>query len=243
MRALLERAFMTDDPQNNEPSDDDDDQGCDASSQEDEDDRSCDVSSHDDTDDQGCDVSGQISDETPTEYTDEDKTPGVFNPVIISSDDFIPDQDMFCIKTHDDDDHEDDLDDVSYGNDYEEHHKIEIINYEFKSFLQRETKEMTQVVTKYDDRSPMVTHIVPKKRFEFDNFRKKVRVPYKTKKCMAQKNIVNRKSFHHRHINKIKSQLLNCKYCYSKFKKQFFLPKFKFWKFYKKTLDCFFYSY
>ncbi|KAJ8715174.1 hypothetical protein PYW08_005155 [Mythimna loreyi] len=225
----------TDDPQDNEPSDDDDDRGCDVSSQEDEDDQGCDVSSHDDTGDQGCDVGGQIDDNT--EYTDEDKTPGVFNPCITISSDFIPDKDTFVTIT------QDDHDEVSYRNDYEEHHKLEIINCEFIGFLQKE-KEMTQVVTKYDDRSPVMKHKVPKKRFESNMSRKKDRVPGKIKRCMAQKSMVNRKSLHLRHLKEIKSHVSNCKYYCTKFKKQFFLPKFKFWKFYKKKLlDSIFYNY
>ncbi|KAJ8728273.1 hypothetical protein PYW08_016658 [Mythimna loreyi] len=225
----------TDDPQDNEPSDDDDDRGCDVSSQEDEDDQGCDVSSHDDTGDQGCDVGGQIDDNT--EYTDEDKTPGVFNPCITISSDFIPDKDTFVTIT------QDDHDEVCYRNDYEEHHKLEIINCEFKGFLQKE-KEMTQVVTKYDDRSPVMIHKVPKKRFESNMSRKKDRVPGKIKRCMAQKSMVNRKSLHLRHLKEIKSHVSNCKYYCTKFKKQFFLPKFKFWKFYKKKLlDSIFYNY
>ncbi|KAJ8712912.1 hypothetical protein PYW08_008216 [Mythimna loreyi] len=262
---------MTDDPQNDDDEDqscnvssqeDEDDQGCGVSSHDDIDDQGCGVSGHDDIDDQGCDVSGQISDETATEDTDEDRSPGVFNPVIILSD-FIADKDKFFTKM------QDLHNDVSNRNDNEEDHNLEDTNCELKGFLQNETKEMTQVVTKEVHHSPMIIHEVD--RFDFSNLRKKDRVPFKTKKCMAQKGIATRKSsrhvhtvhrtqsktqrcmaqksmarrksVHHKKLNKIKSQLLNCEYYCNKFKKQFFLSKRKFWKFYKKKLDVIFYNY
>ncbi|KAJ8717109.1 hypothetical protein PYW08_005508 [Mythimna loreyi] len=256
---------MTDDPQNDEPSDDDDDQSCNVSSQEDEDDQGCGVSSHDDIDDQGCDVSGQISDETATEDTDEDRSPVVFSPIIISSV-YIPEnQDTFFTKS------ENDHEDVSKGNYDDDSHNFENKYVETKSFLQNETKEMTQVIIKEVDHSPMIIYEVD--RFDFSGLYNKLahRVPCKTKKCMeqkgmatrkssrnvhifhrikfktqrcmARKSMARRKSVHHENLNKIKSQLLNCEYYCNKFKKHFFLSKHKFWKFYKKKLDVIFYNY